>query len=62
VPRKIRELKADLGRAGFKGRAAKGRPTFWRHPLLPALRVSVLGSDDDDAPPYQERQVRQAIR
>jgi hypothetical protein len=31
MPRKIRELKAELRRAGFVERPAKGSHTFWEH-------------------------------
>ena len=55
MPRKVRELKADLRRAGFVYRAAKGSHTFWSHPLLPGDRVTVSGNDGDDVEPYQER-------
>lgn len=36
MPRKPRELQAELRRAGFIPRAAKGNHTVWEHPLVPA--------------------------
>jgi hypothetical protein len=62
VPRKIRQLKADLRNAGFvelKGRG-KGSHTVWEHPVL-AGTLTLSGNDGDDARPYQERNVQQAI-
>ena len=60
VPRKIRELKADLRRAGFRMRPGKGSHTSWKHPLVPG-RVVIAGGDGDDAQPYQEQDVREAV-
>lgn len=60
MPRKVRALKADLRREGFVSRTAKGSHTYWKHPLLPA-RITLSGADGDDAKPYQERGVRDAI-
>jgi predicted RNA binding protein YcfA (HicA-like mRNA interferase family) len=57
MPRKIRELKADLRRAGFEESAGKGSHTRWEHPLLPD-RHTLSGHDGDDARPYQEQQLR----
>lgn len=56
MPRKIRELKADLRRAGFAEVPGRGSHTGWRHPLL-ADKLTLSGGDGDDAQPYQERQV-----
>lgn len=61
MPRKIRELKADLHREGFVSRSAKGSHTYWKHPLLPD-RVTLSGADGQDAKPYQERDVREVLR
>jgi predicted RNA binding protein YcfA (HicA-like mRNA interferase family) len=62
MPRKIRELKADLLRAGFVWRAARGSHTRWRHPSAPDVRVTLSGNDGDDADRYQEQDVQRAIR
>lgn len=61
MPRKIRQLKADLRKAGFTIKPGKGSHTVWEHALLPALRVSLSGSDRDDVQRYQENEVRKAI-
>ncbi len=61
MPRKIRELKADLRRAGFVWRPAKGSHTVWVHPLLSAVRVTISGNDGTDARDFHEREVRQAL-
>jgi hypothetical protein len=63
MPRKIRQLKADLRRAGFverKGRG-KGSHTMWEHARLPEITVVLAGRDGDDADHYQEKQIREAI-
>jgi predicted RNA binding protein YcfA (HicA-like mRNA interferase family) len=57
VPRKVRELKADLRRAGCTERAGKGSHTVWLHPLVTS-RFVLSGGDGDDAKPYQERKLR----
>jgi predicted RNA binding protein YcfA (HicA-like mRNA interferase family) len=63
MPRKIRELKADLRRAGFtfQRRRGKGSHEYFRHPLVPEA-VTLAGGDGDDAKPYQERDVAAALR
>jgi predicted RNA binding protein YcfA (HicA-like mRNA interferase family) len=63
MPRKIRQLRAELAHAGFikeTGRG-KGSHTYWTHPLLP-FPVVLSGHEGDDADHYQERDVRNAIR
>jgi predicted RNA binding protein YcfA (HicA-like mRNA interferase family) len=57
MPRKIRQLKADLQQAGFRAVSGKGGHTGWRHPLLPD-KLTLAGHDGDDAKPYQEKQLR----
>jgi predicted RNA binding protein YcfA (HicA-like mRNA interferase family) len=63
LPRKIRQLKSDLKRAGFVERPnrGKGSHTFWVHPKHTSVSVTVAGRDGDDAKGYQEKQVREAI-
>ncbi len=63
MPRKVRELRADLQRAGFReeARRGKGSHTWWQHPDLPEFPVNLAGQDGDDAKPYQEKDVRQAL-
>ncbi len=63
MPRKVRELRADLQRAGFReeARRGKGSHTWWQHPDLPEFPVNLAGQDGEDAKPYQEKDVRQAL-
>lgn len=62
VPRKVRELKADLRRAGFGQRPGKGSHTVWVHPSVPFARVTLSGKDGDDADRYQEQALRDALK
>jgi len=62
MPPKVRELKAALRKAGFVSRSGKGSHTRWKHPLLPSVRVTIAGNDGDDARPYQEDEVREALQ
>jgi predicted RNA binding protein YcfA (HicA-like mRNA interferase family) len=59
MPRKIRELIADLERAGFIDRGGKGSHRNYEHPR--GGRVTLSGRPGDDAKPYQEREVWRAI-
>jgi predicted RNA binding protein YcfA (HicA-like mRNA interferase family) len=61
MPRKVRQLKADLRWAGFIQRPAKGSHTRWYHPLLPAERVTISGNDGDDARRYQDEEVQDVL-
>lgn len=61
MPRKTRELKAELRRAGFRSRPGRGSHTVWNHPALPAVRLTIGRRDGEDAPEYLERQVRAAL-
>jgi predicted RNA binding protein YcfA (HicA-like mRNA interferase family) len=59
LPRKIRELEAELRRAGFICAAARGSHRKWVHASGRMLVMS--GSGGDDAKRYQEAQVAEAI-
>ena len=59
MPRKVRQLIAELEKAGFVNRGGKGSHRNFIHPKGP--RVTVSGGLGDDVYPYQERQVRQQI-
>lgn len=61
MPRKVRELRADLRREGWFIARQRGSHETWRHPLAPTP-VVLAGKDSDDADRYQEREVRDAIR
>ena len=62
MPKKIRELKAMLRKAGFYFRPGKGSHTVWVHPALPRDELTISGGDGDDARPYQEKDVRKMLR
>ena len=61
MPKKIRELKQILKKAGFQKVPGKGSHTNWIHPLY-AGKVTISGKDGSDAKPYQEQEIRQAIQ
>jgi predicted RNA binding protein YcfA (HicA-like mRNA interferase family) len=58
MPRKIRQLIADLEKAGFVNRGGKGHRNY-KHPK--GLRVTVSGHTGADAKHYQERELRRAL-
>jgi predicted RNA binding protein YcfA (HicA-like mRNA interferase family) len=62
MPKKIRELKQMLRKAGFKllPKRGKGSHSIYRHPLL-SEDVKLSGNDGKDAKRYQEKEVEQAI-
>lgn len=60
MPRKIRELIADLKAAGFAGRGGKGSHRNFVHPKV-SKPVTISGNGGDDAKKYQERAVSKAI-
>jgi predicted RNA binding protein YcfA (HicA-like mRNA interferase family) len=59
MPRKIRQLIADLKHAGFIDRGDKGSHRNFVHPK--AVRVTLSGKEGEDAKRYQERDVERAI-
>ncbi len=61
MPKKIRELKAMLKKAGFLSRSAKGH-TFWWHAVVKSASVTLCGNDGDDAKLYLEKKVKNAIQ
>lgn len=61
MPRKIRQLIADLEQAGFfPVPGGKGSHRKFRHPRFSGA-VILSGKAGDDAQHYQEKQVRLAI-
>ena len=60
LPRKLRELIADLKHAGFVQEPARGSHRKFRHPKGVTAVLSGHG-EGTDALPYQERQVRRLI-
>lgn len=61
MPKKIRELKDLLKKAGFIDETAKGSPTKWSHLLLFG-KVTLSGKNGDDAKPYQEKDVKNVLK
>jgi predicted RNA binding protein YcfA (HicA-like mRNA interferase family) len=64
MPKKIREIKQIANQAGFvlyEGRG-KGSHTYWIHPLIPTMPLTIPGKDGDDAPKYLEKQITQALK
>jgi predicted RNA binding protein YcfA (HicA-like mRNA interferase family) len=62
MPKKVRELKKALLKAGFTWSPGKGSHTRWRHELLPDHPLTLSGKDSDDARLYQEREVELRLR
>ncbi len=48
-------------KAGFTCAPGKGSHTKWFHPLLPA-KLTLSGKDGNDAKPYQEKDVNNALQ
>ena len=60
MPKKIRELKSLLLQSGFTYKAAKGSHSKQIHPKLPKA-IIIAGKDGNDAKPYLEKQVNDAL-
>lgn len=62
MPKKVKELKQMLQKAGFTllPKRGKGSHSYWIHPLLPNP-VVLSGKDGKDAKPYQEKDVTAAL-
>jgi predicted RNA binding protein YcfA (HicA-like mRNA interferase family) len=60
MPRKVRELEADLARAGFTRQPGKGSHRKWLHPKYKGS-VTISGQPGADARHYQEEKVAAAI-
>jgi len=60
MPRKIRELIADLEHAGFVNRGGKGSHRNFLHKK--GVKITISGNPGNDVKPYQEKAVRQAIQ
>lgn len=61
MPPKVRELIAELKRAGFVERGGKGSHRNYVHPRVRAP-VTISGNLGDDAKRYQVRAVQAALR
>ena len=62
MPRKIRQLKTELQKAGTFRISQRGIHTKWKHPLVPSVMLILSGHDNDDARPYQEKIVRDLLQ
>ena len=60
MPQKVRELIAELERAGFMNRGGKGSHRNFVHPKV-AKPVTISGALGDDAKQYQVRAVKRAV-
>lgn len=62
MPRKIRELKAQISREGFVylPKRGKGSHERWRHPLL-RKTLTIPGKDGEDVPLYLEKQLEKLL-
>lgn len=58
MPRKLRELRAELRRAGFVPIRTAGSHETWAHPS--GATLTLAGKDGAAARRYQERDLRQA--
>ena len=63
MPRKVRELKAQIAREGFVylPKRGKGSHERWQHPSLKKT-LTIPGKDGGDVPPYLEKQVGQLLK
>ncbi|MDY6897758.1 MAG: type II toxin-antitoxin system HicA family toxin [Cyanobacteriota bacterium] len=60
MPKKIRELKSLLRKAGFTYKPAKGSHSKWKHPKL-SKAIIIAGKEGDDAKAYLEKQVNESL-
>jgi predicted RNA binding protein YcfA (HicA-like mRNA interferase family) len=60
MPPKVRDLIKKLKKEGFEERSGKGSHRRFRHPS--GANLSVSGNPGDDAKPYQERDVKNALK
>jgi predicted RNA binding protein YcfA (HicA-like mRNA interferase family) len=60
MPRKIRQLIADLEKDGVVDRGGKGSHRNFLHPS--GVKITLSGVPGDDAKHYQERDLKRAIQ
>jgi predicted RNA binding protein YcfA (HicA-like mRNA interferase family) len=60
MPKKVREIKTMLQKAGFIYKPAKASHSKWKHPKL-SKSIIIAGKDGDDAKDYLEKQVNEAL-
>ena len=61
MPRKVRQLIADLEKAGFVDRGGKGSHRVYTYPKVKQA-ITISGKPGDDAKHYQERDMEKAIQ
>ena len=61
MPRKLRELRRDLRRVGYRVVRQKGSHEQWAPPLVPTP-LTLDGRDGEDADHCQERAVQKYLR
>ena len=61
MPQKVKDLVADLERAGFVNRGGKGSHRNFIHPRV-SKPITISGSLGDDAKFYQVRAVERSIK
>ena len=61
MPKKVRELVAELESAGFVNRGGKGSHRNFVHPKV-SRPITISGALGDDAKRYQVRAVQSAIK
>jgi predicted RNA binding protein YcfA (HicA-like mRNA interferase family) len=61
MPKKVRELVAELESAGFVNRGGKGSHRNFVHPKV-SKPITISGALGDDAKRYQVRAVQSAIK
>lgn len=61
MPKKIRDIKAMLLKAGFSAQPGKGSHSKWKHPALD-IYIVIARKDGDDAPRYLEKEVDAALK
>lgn len=59
MPPKIRELISQLQRTGFENRGGKGSHRNFTH--ASGAKITVSGSNGDDAKPYQIKAIKKVI-
>jgi predicted RNA binding protein YcfA (HicA-like mRNA interferase family) len=64
MPKKIREIKQLASQFGFvlQKKRGKGSHSYWLHPLIPSIPLTIPGKDGDDAPRYIEQKLAQALQ
>ncbi|MBD2018776.1 type II toxin-antitoxin system HicA family toxin [Leptolyngbya sp. FACHB-36] len=64
MPKKVRELKQAIAKAGYTllKKRGKGSHTFWVHSSLPEDPLVIPGNDGEDAPRYLEKEVERVLQ